>query len=102
MSHTSLRQASTPRSLARGLLWLTGLLVAALLPFAPPAGLPSAAADSGVTSFDGKEIKDLCTIGTGGQSCPVFAPPPPLLNPGAVAAAGPDIAESLRRLQDKA
>ena len=32
----------------------------------------------------------------------MFPPPPPLLNPGAVAAAGPDVADSLRRLQDKA
>ena len=52
--------------------------------------------------FDGKEIKDLCTISADGQSCPVFPPPPGLLNPGALAAAGPAIAQSMRNLSDQA
>ena len=85
------------RPARRSFLWFVGLVVGALLPFAP---VTSAYADPPV--FDGKEIKDLCTISSSGQDCPVFPPPPPLLNPGAVAASGPDVADSLRRLQDKA
>ena len=78
----------------RALVWLIGLVAFALLPFAP------ASADPPV--FDGKEIKDLCTITASGMECPVFPPPPPLLNPGAVAAAGSEVGASLERLQDQA
>ena len=64
--------------------------------------LTAAHADTGVTTFDGKEIKDLCTISTSGQSCPVFPAPPELLNAAAVDAAGPEVAASMRRLEDRA
>jgi hypothetical protein len=84
----------------RGFLWFVGLVVGALLvaPLTPTT--PLAQADPPV--FDGTEIKDLCTISGSGQSCPVFPPPPGLLNSGAVAAAGPEGAAALRRLEDKA
>ena len=81
--------------------WLVFLVAAALLPFAPLSSITAPAyADPPV--FDGKEIKDLCTISADGQSCPVFPPPPGLLNPGALAAAGPAIAQSMRNLSDQA
>ena len=81
--------------------WLVGLVVGALLPFAPVSPLTGPAhADPPV--FDGKEITDLCTFSGSGQDCPVFPPPPPLLNVGAVAAAGSEVGASLERLEDKA
>ena len=62
---------------------------------------PAAHADPAV--FDGKEIKDLCTISAAASRCPVFPPPPGLLNPGALAAAGPEgVAQSMRDLADQA
>ena len=84
----------------RGPAWLVALLAAALLPLAPLSPPPAAYADPPV--FDGKEIKDLCTIGSGGQSCPVFPPPPGLLNGGAMLAGGPAVAESLQALEEQA
>ena len=86
---------------ARVFAWFVFLVAAALLPFAPLSSITAPAyADPPV--FDGKEIKDLCTISADGQSCPVFPPPPGLLNPGALAAAGPAIAQSMRNLSDQA
>ena len=81
-----------------GSRWLVFLFAFALLPFAPlsPTAAP-AHADPPV--FDGKEVKDLCTISVSGRSCPVLPPPAELLNPGAVAAAGPEGAAALRRLE---
>jgi hypothetical protein len=85
----------------RRLAWFVFLVSFAMLPFAPLNGLTSPAyADSG--TFDGKEIRDLCTITANGQSCPVFPPPPGLINVGAKAAAGPEIAAALDRLEDQA
>jgi hypothetical protein len=82
--------------------WLIGLVVAALLPLSPSGVLAAAHADGAVSTFDGKEIKDLCTISASGQSCPVFPAPPELLNPASVDAAGPQVAESIRQLEDQA
>jgi hypothetical protein len=85
----------------RGLTWFVGLVAGALLPFAPlTVTMPAAHADAPV--FDGKEVKDLCTISTQGQTCPAFPAPPELLNSAAVDAAGADIAASLRRLEAQA
>ena len=86
---------------ARVFAWFVFLVAFALLPFAPCRRL-AAPANADPPVFDGKEIKDLCTISASGQSCPVFPPPAGLLNPGAVAAAGPEGAAALRRLEDKA
>ena len=86
---------------ARVLAWFVFLVAFALLPFAPMSPL-AAPANADPPVFDGQEIKDLCTISASGQECPVFPPPAGLLNPGAVAAAGPEGAAALRRLEDKA
>ena len=79
-------RARRGRRARRGFLWFVGLVVGPLLSRSRPS-TPLAQADPPV--FDGKEIKDLCTISASGQCCPPFPPPPGLLNPGALAAAGP-------------
>ena len=58
-------RARRGRRARRSFLWFVGLVVGALLPFAP---VTPAQADPPV--FDGKEIKDLCTISGSGQELP--------------------------------
>ena len=88
------------RHARRSLLWFIGLLVGALLPFAPVSFLtPAAQADP---VFDGQDFSSLCSFSGLNPDCPAFPPPPPLLNPGAVAAAGGEVGASLERLQDQA
>jgi hypothetical protein len=69
-------RARRGRRARRSFLWFVGLVVGALLPFAPVTP-----ADADPPVFDGKEIKDLCTISDSGQSCPTFPPPPALRSP---------------------
>ena len=93
-------RAVRPRS-QRRFTWFVGVVAGALLPFTTLAlTMPAAHADPPV--FDGKQVKDLCSITQEGQSCPAFPSPPALLNSGAVDAAGPAIAASLGRLEDQA
>ena len=81
-------------------MWFVGLVVGALLPFAPVSFLtPAAQADP---AFDGQDFSSLCSFSGLNPDCPAFPPPPPLLNPGAVAAAGGEVGASLERLQDQA
>ena len=71
-----------------GSRWLVFLFAFALLPFAPlsPTAAP-AHADPPV--FDGKEVKDLCTISVSGRSCPVLPPPAGLPTPARSRRPGP-------------
>ena len=85
---------------ARMFAWLVFLVACALLPFAP-CRLPAAGArrPGGVRrQGDQGPLHDQ----RDGQCCPVFPPPPGLLNPGALAAAGPAVAQSMRNLSDQA
>ena len=71
-------------------------------PVALRAGLGHHPRRAGRPGLRRSGLSSLCSFSGINPDCPAFPPPPPLLNPGAVAAAGGEVGAFLERLQDQA